>query len=230
MAFTVAKFGLAMLIPLAKYILVVWGGLLFFAVVVLAIPLLCCGISLRSVIRNVEDPFLIAFSTTSGDAAIPATLERLDEFGVPKYISSFTVLTAATFNLTGSSLFSAAATMFIGQVYGVHVTMAQQFAIFLTLTLATKGVGKGPGGSFVVVAAVLSAVGFPLEGIALILGVDRVLDMPRTALNAVSHCVVAMLVAKWEKALGKPLSTSQELIAASSAQEAESTMAAKIGI
>jgi len=229
MAFTVGKFGLTMLIPLAKYIVVVWGALLFFVLLVLAGPLILCGINLHSAIKYVKDPFLIAFTTTAGDTAIPVSLERLDEFGVPKYISSFTVLTAATFNLTGSSLFIAAATMFIGQVYGVHVGITQQVTIFLTLTLATKGVSKGPGGSLVVLAAVLSTVGFPVEGIALILGVDRVLDMPRTGINAVSHCVAAMVVARWEKALGKPVSPSGQLIGSATLQEDQNKMEAEAG-
>jgi proton glutamate symport protein len=228
MAFTVGKFGLAMLIPLAKYILVVWGALLFFVALMLAGPLIVCGISLRSAIRALKDPFLVAFTTTAGDTAIPVSLERLEEFGVPRHIYSFTVLTAATFNLTGSTLYIAAATMFVGQVYGFHPGLAQQFAIFLTLTLATKGVSKGPGGSLVVLAAVLSTVGFPVEGIGIVLGIDRVLDMPRTGINAISHCVAAMVVAKWEKALGRPVWAAEALAGSTGSEGRKTALAEEI--
>jgi proton glutamate symport protein len=193
-------------------------------------PLLLCGISLRSAAKALKDPFLVAFTTTAGDTAIPVSLERLDEFGVPKHIYSFTVLTAATFNLTGSTLYIAAATMFVGQVYGFHPGLAQQFAIFLALTLATKGVSKGPGGSLVVLAAVLSTVGFPVEGVGIVLGIDRVLDMPRTGINAISHCVAAMVVAKWEKALGKPVGRSESLASSTALEERGTTVAEEVKV
>lgn len=201
MAWTVGKFGLAMLIPLAKLILTMYGSLLFFLVVVLGGTAAFFKISLWKVLKTIKEPFMIAFTTTTGEVAIPIAIERLAQMGVPRFISSFVIPTGYTFNMDGSTLYIAAGSMFIAQAYGIDLSLSQQFMIVLTLMLATKGVAGIPGGSFIVLAGTLSTVGLPVEGLALILGIDRILDMARSGCNMIGHCVASVLLAKWEGVL-----------------------------
>ncbi len=203
MAWTVGKFGLAMLIPLGKLILVMYGSLIFFVVVVLGGTAAYFKINLRQLVGAIKEPFMIAFTTTTGEVAIPIAIERLAEMGVPRYVTSFVIPTGYTFNMDGSTLYIAAGSMFIAQAYGIDLSTTQQIGIVATLMLATKGVAGIPGGSFIVLAGTLSTVGLPVEGLALILGIDRVLDMARSGCNMIGHCVASALLAKWEGVLGQ---------------------------
>ncbi|MEG6586542.1 dicarboxylate/amino acid:cation symporter [Dendrosporobacter sp. 1207_IL3150] len=197
-AFTVGKFGLGMLIPLAKLI-----GSLYFALV-LFIALLLLGatavfrINFFHLFRAIKEPVMIAFSTAASEAALPIAMEKLEKFGVPKHIVTFVLPTGYTFNLDGSTLYSALAVVFIAQVYGVPFDLSQQLIMVLTLMLSTKGIAAVPGASLIVIAGTAAAFGLPVEGIAIILGVDRILDMARTACNVIGNCVAAVVVARWE--------------------------------
>jgi proton glutamate symport protein len=208
MAWTVGKFGLGMLIPLGKLILTMYGSLLFFIIVVLGGAAAISGISFWRMFNAAKEPFMIAFTTTTGEVAIPIAIQRLEQSGVPKFISSFVIPTGYSFNMDGSTLYIAGAAMFIAQAYGIELSLAQQVMICLTLMLATKGVAGIPGGGFIVLAGTLSTIGLPVEGLALILGIDRVLDMARSGCNMFGHCVASFLVARWEKVLGDPVSES----------------------
>lgn len=200
-SFTVGKFGLGMLLPLAKLI-----GSLYFALV-LFILLLLLGASLIirmnffHLLRALKEPILIAFSTASSEAALPIAMEKLEEFGVPKHIVTFVLPTGYTFNLDGSTLYSALAVIFIAQVYNIDFPLATQLIMLVTLMMSTKGIAAVPGASLIVIAGTAASFGLPVEGIGIILGVDRILDMARTACNLIGNCVAAVVVARWENEL-----------------------------
>jgi len=200
-AFTVGKFGLGMLIPLAKLI-----GSLYFALIVF-ITLLLAGASLIirmnffHLLRALKEPLLIAFSTASSEAALPIAMEKLEQFGVPKHIVTFVLPTGYTFNLDGSTLYSALAVVFIAQVYNIDFPLSTQLVMLVTLMMSTKGIAAVPGASLIVIAGTAAAFGLPVEGIGIILGVDRILDMARTACNLTGNCVAAVVVARWENEL-----------------------------
>ncbi len=200
-AFTVGKFGLGMLIPLAKLIGSLYFALIAFVFLVLFSASFVIRVNFFHLLRALKEPILIAFSTASSEAALPIAMEKLEKFGVPKHIITFVLPTGYTFNLDGSTLYSALAVVFIAQVYGVPFDISQQILMVLTLMLSTKGIAAVPGASLIVIAGTAAAFGLPVEGIGIILGVDRILDMARTACNLIGNCVAAVVVARWEKEL-----------------------------
>lgn len=200
-AFTVGKFGLGMLIPLAKLIGSLYFALIAFVLLVLFGASMVIRVNFFHLLRALKEPILIAFSTASSEAALPIAMEKLEKFGVPKHIITFVLPTGYTFNLDGSTLYSALAVVFIAQVYGVPFDLSQQILMVLTLMLSTKGIAAVPGASLIVIAGTAAAFGLPVEGIGIILGVDRILDMARTACNLIGNCVAAVVVARWEKEL-----------------------------
>ncbi len=200
-AFTVGKFGLGMLIPLAKLIGSLYFALVTFVLLVLAGASLVIRVNFFHLLRALKEPILIGFSTASSEAALPIAMEKLEKFGVPKHIITFVLPTGYTFNLDGSTLYSALAVVFIAQVYGIPFDLSQQILMVLTLMMSTKGIAAVPGASLIVIAGTAAAFGLPVEGIGIILGVDRILDMARTACNLIGNCVAAVVVARWEKEL-----------------------------
>ncbi|SDF66827.1 dicarboxylate/amino acid:cation symporter [Sporolituus thermophilus] len=200
-AFTVGKFGLGMLIPLAKLILSLYLALILFVLVVLMGASVVLRVNFFHLMRALKEPILIAFSTASSEAALPLAMEKLEKFGVPKHIITFVLPTGYTFNLDGSTLYSALAVVFIAQVYGIPFELPQQLLMVLTLMMSTKGIAAVPGASLIVIAGTVAAFGLPVEGVAIILGVDRILDMGRTVCNLIGNCVAAVVVARWEKEL-----------------------------
>lgn len=200
-AYTVGKFGLGMLIPLAKLIGSLYFALILFLLIIITGATLVLRVNFFHVIRALKDPILLAFSTASSEAALPGAMEKLEKFGVPKHIVTFVLPTGYTFNLDGSTLYSALAVVFIAQVYGVPFDLSQQLLMVVTLMMSTKGIAAVPGASLIVIAGTASAFGLPVEGIAIILGVDRVLDMARTVCNLIGNCIAAVVVARWEKEL-----------------------------
>lgn len=200
-AYTVGKFGLVMLIPLAKLIGSLYFALIFFIAIIAIFASIVTRVNFFHLLRAIKQPVLIAFSTAASEAALPIAMEKLEEFGVPKHIVTFVLPTGYTFNLDGSTLYSALAVVFIAQVYGIHFPIETQLLMVLTLMLSTKGIAAVPGASLIVIAGTAAAFGLPVEGIAIILGVDRILDMARTACNVVGNCMAAVIVARWEKEL-----------------------------
>ena len=148
--------------------------------------------------RAVRQPFLIAFSTASSEAALPLALENMEEFGVPKHIVGFVIPTGYSFNLDGTTLYLAMASIFVAQGAGVHLSLSQQVVIMLTLMLTSKGVAGVPRAAIVILTGTLATFHLPMEGIAVLLGVDALLDMARTSINVLGNCLASAVVARWE--------------------------------
>ena len=200
-SFTVGKFGLGMLIPLAKLIGSLYFALTLFILMLMIFTSLIVRVNFYHVLRALKEPMLIAFSTASSEAALPIAMEKLEEFGIPKHIVTFVLPTGYTFNLDGSTLYSALAVIFIAQVYNIDFPISTQLVMLVTLMMSTKGIAAVPGASLIVIAGTATAFGLPVEGIGIIMGVDRILDMARTACNLTGNCVAAVVVARWEKEL-----------------------------
>ena len=141
----------------------------------------------------------MAFSTASSETVLPRIIQKTEAYGAPRAIASFVIPTGYSFNLDGSTLYQSIAAIFIAQLYGIDLTITQQLILVLTLMVTSKGVAGVPGASFVVLLATLGVVGIPLEGLAFIAGVDRILDMARTALNVVGNALAALVISKWQK-------------------------------
>lgn len=197
-AYTVGHSGLGILINLGKLILTLYGALIVFVVLVFIPVMIVAKIPFRAFFRAVKEPALLAFSTTSSDAALPDALQQMIKFGVPKRIVSFVLPTGYSFNLDGTTLYLAVASIFVAQAAGVDLTWEQQALMMLTLMLTSKGVAAVPRASLVVLSGTLAAFGLPLEGIAVILGVDELMDMARTTVNLVGNCLASAVMARWE--------------------------------
>lgn len=198
MAVTVANKGLSVLINLGLLILTLYGALLVFVLCVLLPVALLMRIPIARFIRLIREPALLAFTTTSSESAFPKLLENMERLGVPRRIVSFILPLGYSFNLDGSTLYLSLAAVFVAQASNVELTWTQQFLIVLTLMLSTKGIAAVPRASLVVLAGTLAQFGLPLEGIAVILGVDELMDMARTATNVVGNGMATAVVARWE--------------------------------
>lgn len=195
---TVSTFGVSSLIPLSKLILAVYGTMIFFILVVLGGMAKLVKINLFDLLRILKDELILAYSTASSETVLPKLMQKMERFGCPKAITSFVIPTGYSFNLDGSTLYQALAAVFIAQMYGIHLSIGQQISLMLVLMVTSKGIAGVPGVSFVVLLATLGSVGIPLEGLAFIAGVDRILDMARTAVNVVGNSLAAIVMSKWE--------------------------------
>jgi proton glutamate symport protein len=198
MAVTVAHSGLGVLANLAKLILTLYGALLVFCLVVLLPVALWARVPVLQFLRLIKDPALLAFSTTSSDAAMPDAMKRMIQFGVPKRIVSFVMPMGYSFNLDGSTLYLAVASVFVAQAAGVDLSLGQQIMIMATLMLTSKGMAGIPRASQVILAGTLVTFDLPLAGVLLIIGVDELMDMARTTVNLVGNCLATAVVARWE--------------------------------
>ena len=207
MAATVGDKGLVVLVNLGKLVLTLYGALIFFVVVVLGTVTAIARIPLKRFIAHVREPFMIAFSTTSSEAALPRALENMQRFGVPKHIVALVLPAGYSFNLDGSTLYLSLASVFVAQAAGVHLSFGTQLLMLITLMLTSKGVAGVPRASLVILAGTLATFGLPLEGIAVILGVDELMDMARTSVNLLGNCLATAVVARWE---GVDLSNAPE--------------------
>lgn len=198
MAATVGDKGLGVLLNLGKLVLTLYGALIFFVVIVLGIVTAIARIPLRRFVQYVREPFLLAFSTASSEAALPQALQNMEKFGVPKHIVSFVLPTGYSFNLDGSTLYLSMAAMFVAQAAGANLSFGTQILMMLTLMLTSKGVAAVPRASLVILAGTLASFGLPLEGVAVILGVDTLMDMARTSVNLLGNCLATAVVARWE--------------------------------
>ena len=210
LAAVVATKGLGIIVTYGVFISEFYFGLLILWVILFGLG----GIFLRGRVfmlaRYIREPILLAFSTASSESALPKLFEQLDRFGVPRRISGFVLPLGYSFNLDGSMMYTSFATMFIAQAYGVDLSMSQQIAMLLTLMVTSKGIAGVPRASLVVIAATLTQFGLPLEGIALLLGVDTFLDMGRTATNVVGNAVATSVITKWEGMLQPPMDPDAE--------------------
>ncbi len=219
MAVTVGHSGIDVVINLGKLVLTLYGALIVFVLVALVPAALIARIPLGAFARQVKDPAVIAFTTTSSDAALPIAMQRMIEFGVPRRIVAFVIPTGYSFNLDGSTLYLGVASLFVAQAAGVEMTVGQQLLMMLTLLVTSKGVAGVPRASLVVLAGTLSSFGLPLEGVAVILGVDELMDMARTTVNVVGNCLAAAVVGRWEGELGPLGATPSASLAAAPAVE-----------
>jgi proton glutamate symport protein len=197
-AVTVANFGFASLVPLAKLVILVYVAIAFFAFVVLGLIARLFGFSVLKLMRIFKDELVLAYSTASSETVLPRVIEKMEAYGAPKAICSFVVPTGYSFNLDGSTLYQSIAAIFIAQLYGIDLSISQQLLLVLTLMVTSKGIAGVPGVSFVVLLATLGSVGIPLEGLAFIAGVDRIMDMARTALNVIGNALAVLVIARWE--------------------------------
>jgi proton glutamate symport protein len=197
-AVTVGHSGLGVLVNLGKLILTLYAALVFFGLVVLLPVALMARVPLRKFARAVKDPALIAFSTTSSEAALPRAMQAMEALGVPRRIVAFVMPTGYSFNLDGTTLYLALASVFAAQAAGIDLTMGQQLTMMLTLMLTSKGVAAVPRASLVILSGTLASFGLPLEAVALILGVDELMDMARTTVNLVGNCLATVVMARWE--------------------------------
>ena len=198
MAATVGDKGIGVLVNLGKLVATLYGAQAFFVIVVLGAVTVIARIPVRRFIRYVREPFLIAYSTASSEAALPRALENMERFGVPKHIVAFVLPTGYSFNLDGSTLYLSLAAMFVAQAAGKHVPFGTQIVMMLMLMLTSKGVAGVPRASLVILAGTLATFGLPIEGIAVILGVDTLMDMCRTSVNLLGNCLATAVVARWE--------------------------------
>jgi proton glutamate symport protein len=200
-AATVGSRGLAVLLTLGKVVALMYTGLaLFVAVVIVGVSLLI-GVRFVDFARAVREPCLIALTTASSEAALPKAMEVMERFGVPKNIVAFVLPLGYSFNLDGSTLYLSLASVFAAQLAGVQMTLGQQLVMMLTLMLASKGVAGVPRAALVVLTATLTQFDLPLEGAAVLLGIDQIMDMGRTAVNVMGNCMATAVVARWEGAL-----------------------------
>ena len=198
MAATIGDRGLGVLVNLGKLVLTLYGALIFFVVIVLGSVSVIARVPLKRFIHFVREPFLLAFSTASSEAALPIALTNMEKFGVPKHIVSFVLPTGYSFNLDGSTLYLSLAAMFVAQAANIDVPFGTQIVMMLTLMLTSKGVAGVPRASLVILAGTLATFGLPIEGIAVILGVDTLMDMARTSVNLLGNCLATAVVARWE--------------------------------
>ena len=197
-AVTVGHRGLSVLINLGLLILTLYGALIAFVFLVLLPVALIARIPIRTFLKAVKEPALIAFSTTSSEAALPKAFQNMEAFGVPRRIVAFVLPTGYSFNLDGSTLYLSLASVFVAQAAGIDMPLEAQLLMGLTLMLTSKGVAGVPRASLVILAGTLASFGLPLEGVAIILGVDEILDMGRTTLNVAGNCLAAAVIARWE--------------------------------
>lgn len=200
---TVSKFGLKSLIPLGKLAITTYGSMIFFVLVVLGLIAKLVGSSILTIIKVLKEELILAYSTASSETVLPKIMEKMEKFGCPKAIATFVVPTGYSFNLDGSTLYQAIAAIFIAQMYGIHLPIAEQVKLVVVLMLTSKGIAGVPGVSFVVLLATLGSVGIPIEGLAFIAGIDRILDMARTAVNVVGNSLAVVVISKWEKRYDK---------------------------
>jgi proton glutamate symport protein len=195
---TVGTKGLGVLFGLSKLILLMYGSLVLFVGVVLGIVIRVARIPLRRFYLAAREPFLIAFSTASSEAALPLALENMEKFGVPRHIVAFVLPTGYSFNLDGTTLYLSLASVFVAQAAGVHLSFGQQLVMMLTLMLTSKGVAGVPRAALVILAGTLTTFHLPMEGIAVLLGIDALMDMARTSVNVLGNCLASAVVARWE--------------------------------
>jgi proton glutamate symport protein len=198
-AYTVGKSGLGVLWGLARLVGTLYGALVVFVVAVLVPIALLAKIPLRRFARAIKEPALIAFSTSTSEAALPRAMEALEELGVPRRIVAFILPLGYSFNLDGSTLYLSLASVFVAQAAGVQLTIGQQVTMMMTLLLTSKGVAGVPRASLVILAGTLASYRLPLEGVTLILGVDNIMDMARTTVNVVGNCLATVVLARWEE-------------------------------
>jgi proton glutamate symport protein len=207
-AYTVGHMGLGILVNLFKLLMTLYVALFLFIVFILIPIALFFKIPLKRFIKTVAEPATIAFATTSSESALPRAMENMEAFGVPRKIVAFVLPTGYSFNLDGTTLYLALASIFVAQAAGIHLSFGQQLVMMLTLMLTSKGVAGVPRASLVILLGTAVSFGLPVEPIFIILGIDELMDMARTSVNVIGNCLASAVIGRWEG----ELDTSRELI------------------
>ncbi|MBQ3641972.1 cation:dicarboxylase symporter family transporter, partial [bacterium] len=197
-SYTIAESGMGIMFNYAKIIIALYAALIIFLTVIMNIVCRIVGISVFSVLRAIREPALLAFTTSTSEAALPQAMTIMENFGVPKNIVGFVMPTGYTFNLDGSTLYLAMAMLFSLQIANIHPAPLEIILVMGTLMLTSKGIAGVPRVALVVLAGTLSGFGYPLIGVAILLGIDQILDMGRTTVNLIGNCLATLVVAKWE--------------------------------
>jgi Na+/H+-dicarboxylate symporter len=197
-AVTVAHGGVRVLASLGALILTLYAALAVFVLGVLVPVVRIARVPLGPFFRAIKEPALIAFSTASSEAALPLAMERVEAMGVPRRIVAFVIPVGYSFNLDGSTLYLAVASLFVAQASGIHLSLSQQLLMMLTLMVTSKGVAGVPRAAVVILAATVASFGLPLEAVAVVFGVDQLMDMGRTAINLIGNGLAAAVMARWE--------------------------------
>ncbi len=200
-AATIGAKGLGVLRGYASLVACFYGALIFFIFGVLFLVCVIIRVPFLRLFTAIREPFTIAFTTASSEAALPAAMESMERFGCPRNIVGFVLPTGYSFNLDGATLYLSLASVFVAQVFGIPLDIKTQVAMMLTLMLTSKGVAGVPRASLVILAGTVATFNLPMEGVALLLGIDQILDMGRTATNVTGNCVATAVVARWEGVL-----------------------------
>jgi proton glutamate symport protein len=198
LAYTIAHSGSGALFGLAKLVATLYAALVAFILVGMLPVALLARVPIRRFVAAVAEPAFIAFSTSTSEAALPIAMENMEALGVPENIVAFVIPTGYSFNLDGTAIYLALASIFVAQAGGVHLTWQAQLVMLATLVLTSKGVAGVPRASLVVLLATAASFHLPVEPIVLILGVDALMDMGRTAINVTGNCLASVVVARWE--------------------------------
>ncbi|MFL5493115.1 MAG: dicarboxylate/amino acid:cation symporter [Gemmatimonadales bacterium] len=209
-AVTVGRSGLGVLAHLGALVLTLYGALLGFAALVLLPIALAWKVPLRRFWAAIKEPWLVAFTTASSEAALPLALRNMERLGVPRRIVSFVLPAGYTFNMDGTTLYLALAGVFVAQAAGIAMPMSRQVLMMLTLMLTSKGLAAVPRASLVILSGTLTQFGLPLEGVAVILGVDALMDMARTSVNVVGNCLASVVMARWDGSFPTPAPAAPE--------------------
>lgn len=208
MAYTVGHMGIAVLLPLGKLLFTAYGALIVFLLCVLLPIAVFARIPLKRFLPAVAEPATIAFATSTSEAALPRAMECMEAFGVPRRIVAFVIPAGYSFNLDGSTLYLALASIFVAQAAGIHMAWSQQLLMVLTLMLTSKGIAGVPRATLLVLLASAASFHLPTEPIFVILGVDALIDMARTSLNVTGNCLASAVIARWENELAPHKSSS----------------------
>jgi proton glutamate symport protein len=198
MAYTVGHMGIGVLLPLGKLLLTAYAALLAFLFLVLLPIALAVRLPLKRFLAAIAEPATIAFATSTSEAALPRAMECMEAFGVPRRIVAFVIPAGYSFNLDGSTLYLALASIFVAQAAGISMSWSQQLLMVFTLMVTSKGVAGVPRAVLVVLLATAATFHLPTEPIFIILGVDALIDMARTSVNVMGNCLASAVVAKWE--------------------------------
>ena len=202
MAYTVGQMGPGVLLHLGRLLLTLYAALLAFGLVGLLPVALIAGVPIRRFLRAVAEPATIAFATSTSEAALPRAMEAMEALGVPRRIVAFVIPAGYSFNLDGSTLYLALASVFVAQAAGVTMSWKQQMFMVATLMLTSKGVAGVPRATLIVLLATVAMFHLPEEPIFVILGIDAIMDMARTSVNVVGNCLASVVVARWEGEFG----------------------------
>jgi proton glutamate symport protein len=202
MAYTVGTMGFGVMGNLVKLLLTLYAALIVFMLGVLLPIALIARLPLKRFVRAVAEPFSIAFATASSEAALPRALENMEAFGVPKQIVAFVLPTGYSFNMDGSTLYLSLASIFVAQAAGIHLSFGQQLIMVFTLMVTSKGVAGVPRAVLVILLGTLDSFHLPVWPVLVILGIDQLMDMARTATNVLGNCLASAVVARWEGELG----------------------------